>query len=331
MHPLVGLSGLLLMALAGFVALGMLGAVRGWSARRGSQLAILATPVVGLALVLAGLHHFVGRVCFLGAPPWDQRLALAAPLVMGAVAIGGVGLGIVRLALMELVVGRRGTVAGPELQTMAGSLADQLGAPRPRVRLYAHGRPLALTYGLWRPVVLLSSWMVEHLDPRELEAVLAHEIGHAARRDYLVAWLATMLRDAFCYLPASWLALAQLRREKEPACDELAVRATGRPLALASALGKVWQDSFCAPAVVVAQPLAGTPAAVERRIERLLAEPEPSASRSRSGDRAAALAIAAGATAVLAGAVVLGTLNVTAMLTAMGCGPGSPLWKLIGR
>src|SRR5205823_14023272 len=106
------------------------------------------------------------------------------------------GMGLVRLLLMARVVARRGGPAGPELQALANDLAGRLGAAGPRIQVCGYNHPLALTYGLWRPTVLLSTWMVEQLDARELEAVLAHEIGHVARRDYLVTWLALVLRDA---------------------------------------------------------------------------------------------------------------------------------------
>lgn len=327
MHPLLGLFGVLAVVLAGVVALGVLRLLHGWSRRRLVQLAVLAMPVAGLGLAFAGLHHFTGRVCFLGAPPWDYRLGLALPLVMGLTAIGGIVLGILRIMLMQTVVARKGTVAGQELQARAARLAEQIGAPRPRVRLYAYERPLAITHGLLRPTVLLSTWMVERLDHAELDSVLAHELAHAARRDYLVAWLATTLRDAFWYLPTSRFAFAQLQREKESACDELAVRATGRPLALASALGKVWQHSLGTAPLLMGQALTGAPEAIERRIERLLAEPQ--VETAPPGERTAALGLAVAGLVALAGIVAFGVLNTTALFTAMGCGPGSPLWKLI--
>ena len=88
--------------------------------------------------------------------------------------------------------------------------------------------------------MLISTWMVDHLDQQELEAVLMHELVHVHRCDYLLNWIALLLRDAFFYLPTSRIAYRQLQHEKELACDDLVVQATKRPLALASALTKVW-------------------------------------------------------------------------------------------
>lgn len=324
MHTLLALSSLLLVLLGGYLALGCLRHLVGWAWRRDLQLLVLAAPAASLALGIGGVHHFAGRLCFLDAPPWDYTLGLVLPLGMGLVALAGFGLGVVRLALMEWVVARRGTLADHELHALVERLAERLGTARPRVRLCAHDRPMALTWGLLRPTLLLSTWMVEHLDRRELEAVVAHELGHVARRDYLVVWLATVLRDAFCYLPTSWAAYRRLQQEKEFACDDLAVGATHRPLALASALAKVWQGALGGSALGAAQPLVGTDGSIEGRIQRLLAaaRPAPSVSRSR------AVAVGVGASA-LAGLLAVQAANASVMLAPMGCGPAILLGRLL--
>ena len=313
MHALLGLSSLLVVVLGGYLALGLLRRVADWPQRRSLQFAVLASPVASLGLGLLASHHFSGRVCFLGAPPWDYTLGVALPAAMGGLALGGLGLGLLRLALMPIMA--RGAVpAQPWLQALADGLADRLGVPRPRVLLRAHDGPLALTWGLWRPALLLSAWMAERLDRRELESVLAHELAHVARRDYPAVWLATVLRDAFFYLPTSWAAYRQLQREKELACDDLAVAVTRRPLALASALAKVWQQA-AGPAPAIAQPLAGPDDSLEGRIQRLLAAPEPPPSRTPS--LAPVLGMGASALGAL---LVLEAAQVVALFATMGCG-----------
>ncbi|MBI3979690.1 MAG: M56 family metallopeptidase [Chloroflexi bacterium] len=362
MHTLLGLSSVMLVVLGGYLALGVQRGLGAWSRRRDLQFLVLAAPVVSLALGVAGLHHFADRTCFLGAPPWDTALGVALPLGMSAIALGGLGLGVVRLALLDRTVARRGAPADPALQALAHRLADDLGAPRADVRLWVSDRPLALTCGLWRPTLLLSSWLLEHLDGRELEAVLAHELAHVVRRDYPIIWLATVLRDAFCYLPTSWAAYRQLQLEKELACDDLAIGVTRRPLALAGALAKVWQRSAGGPTFGAAQPLVEAGKLIEDRIERLLAAPAPpqaltptrcarhpspvcgrgaggegllshrldgSAPRSGRGNgdsRGVALGVGA---AALVGLLAVEATNVAVMLAPMGCGPVGTLTRLL--
>lgn len=325
MHTLLGLAGVLLVVLGSYLALGLLQRVSGWSRRRAVQMLILAAPVGALALSLGALHHFVGRPCFLGAPGWDYTLGVALPLTMTLMALGGLGLGLVRLVLMARLVARSGRPADPPLQACANRLAARLGTAQPRLRLYAYGRPLALTWGLWRPAVLLSDWMIGRLDEQELEAVLAHELGHVARRDCLVIWLATVLRDAFWYLPPAWAAFRQLQYERELACDELAAGATQRPLALASALAKVWQHAADGPSFAPAPSLLTAGTAIEGRIERLLAASE----RATSPPRSRLVTLAAGSAAMV-GLVALEAANLAVMLAPMGCGPAAPLGRLLG-
>jgi len=328
-HALLALSALLLVIIGAALALRLLPRLADWEGRRQVQLLVLAAPVLSLAVALSALSHFAGHVCFLGVPPWDYTLGLALPLGMAAVALGGLALGVVRFGVMARIFAGKGVPAHAELQTLADTLAAQVGARRARMLLCPLDRPLALASGLWRPTILLSSWTLDHLDRRELEAVLAHELAHIARRDYLAVWLSTVLRDAFCYLPTSWVAYRQLQREKELACDDLAVRITRRPLALASALAKVWQPTLSRSAPYLAQPFDGVGGSIEGRIERLLAGPTPSTNESVCVNARARFRSIAVAGSALAALVALQGANAALLLAPMGCGPASALARLV--
>lgn len=329
MHSLLALSSVLLVMIGGGLALAFLRQVHAWERRRAVQLAVLAAPILSLGIGVASLHHFSGRVCFLGSPPWDYVVGTAFPLAIGVVALAGVTLGLARVVVMARVVGRRGAQRQVALEPVAQRLAERLGGPGPRVLVSPLNRPLAFAFGLRRPTVLLSTWMLDHLDRHELEAVLAHELSHIARGDYLVVWLATVLRDAFFYLPTSWVAYRQLQHEKELACDDLAVQLTRRPLALAAALAKVWQPTATVPAFAPVQPLVGRNVLVERRIRRLLgSEPPPAPSPDILGFAPHRFALGAGALGV-AGLVGLEALTLALLLAPMGCGPASNLAKLV--
>jgi Zn-dependent protease with chaperone function len=337
-HVLLGLSSLLLVVLAGAVALAALRRLRSWGARRDTQLLVLTAPLVSLALGISAVHHFSGQVCWLEAPPWDYTIGLLLPLAMGVVALGGLAVGVVRLALMARVFGQTSRPAGTELQAITDHLAAGVGAPATHVRLCDYGGPLALATGLRRSTLLLSTWVVDHLDRRELEAVLAHELGHVARRDYLITWVAAVLRDAFFYLPTSRAAFGQLRRDNELASDDLAVAVTRRPLALASALVKVWQHALglttgvttaqaAAPALLGTATGTSGSGAIEHRIERLMAA-APGEMPAGRRSRAAALGAA---TVALAGLLALEAANATVFLAPMACDPRSALFAVVHR
>jgi bla regulator protein BlaR1 len=316
MHTLIALSTILPVLVAGYLALRMLRTTQEWSRRRDLQLLILAAPVAGLALGISNLPHYVSNLCFVNTPAWDYTLGIAIPLVMSVVALGGMCLGLIRFLLMSWVIARKHIPAPLEMQTFSDTLATRLGAPRPRVLVFVHDRPMAFTMGLYKATILLSTWMVQHFDRQELEAVVAHEMAHIARRDYLVAWLALVLRDAFWYLPASQVAYAQLQREKELACDDLAAMSTQRPMALASALAKTWQHAVGGPHFGLAQPLLDGSELIETRIERLLQATRPPESTLRLRLMALGLCLV-----VLAALVIAETANVAALFTPLNCGP----------
>ncbi len=321
MQPLLIPSSLLLVVLAGRLALAVLARFEDWPRRRQVQLAVLVAPVVSLGVGLGGLHQFLGRICFLSTLSWDYLVGIVLPVSMGFVALGGLGFGVVRLVIMHMALGRRGRTADAEVQRMAECLATHLEV-RPRVLVCNADRPLALTFGLRRPIVLLSDWMVRQLDSRELESVLAHEVSHVARRDSLVTWLATVLRDAFFYLPTSWAAYRQFHYDKELACDDLAITATGRPLALASALAKVWQHTIGGSAAAPAQAFVEPNHAFEQRIERLLAA-RSSGAAIPEYRKAPGVCVQS-----LVGIATLLAANAAVMLAPMGCGPASLLLRL---
>jgi len=325
MHALLILLSLLLVVLGGYAVLGALGRVDAWRQRRRLELLVLAAPAASLAVGAIGLHHFMGRICFLAAPPWDDMLGTAGPAAMGAGVLGAIAWGLLRFGLVSWTL-RRGTMAaGPDLQARAERLARRLGVPRPQVRVGIHPHPIALGWGVRCPTLLLSTWMLEHLDVHELDAVLAHELGHAARHDVLVVWLATVLRDAFFYLPTSRLAYRRLQADKELASDDLAVGVTERPLALASALAKVWQQALGGPALGAAQAFADEGSWIEQRIARLVDGPKP----QRVAPSSPGGVLSLGASALL-GLLALQALGLVVMFVyPMSCGPASPLWRLL--
>ena len=77
-----------------------------------------------------------------------------------------------------------------------------------------------LTFGLFRHVILLpesaSDWPHDRL-----RLILAHEIAHVRRRDCLTQLLAKLACAAYWFQPLAWYAAAQLRKERERACDDI--------------------------------------------------------------------------------------------------------------
>lgn len=66
--------------------------------------------------------------------------------------------------------------------------------------------------------------------------MLAHELGHIRRHDYLVNMLQNIVETLLFYHPAVWWMSARIRHERELCCDDLAVRSWGDALCHARAL-----------------------------------------------------------------------------------------------
>jgi hypothetical protein len=125
----------------------------------------------------------------------------------------------------------------------------------------------AVTYGLIRPRILISTGLARVLTRAEIGAVLAHEAEHIRCRDPLRLLAFRLLAAVGCYVPACrWLASrAALRREL--AADRAATGAAGRGV-LAGALLKL-ASMPAVPAVAAAGPDGDAPRSLEARVAQL--------------------------------------------------------------
>lgn len=104
------------------------------------------------------------------------------------------------------------------------------------VALIDDTEPQAFCAGLLRPRVFVSTGAVERLSRPELEAVIAHECHHQARRDPLRILLARALGDALFFVPAMRRLTRRYEQLAEVAADEAAISAATDRGTLASAL-----------------------------------------------------------------------------------------------
>lgn len=78
--------------------------------------------------------------------------------------------------------------------------------------------------GVISPALLLPSGIAEQLTGEQLDAVIAHELCHARRRDNLTAAVHMLVEAACWFHPLVWWIGARLVEERERACDEAVVR-----------------------------------------------------------------------------------------------------------
>ncbi|MFC4874061.1 M56 family metallopeptidase [Negadavirga shengliensis] len=96
-----------------------------------------------------------------------------------------------------------------------------------------------MTYGIWKPVVLFPLSLVFQMSPKQLEAILAHELAHIKRCDFGVNLVQSALEVLFFYHPAFWWINGQVRHYREHAADDMAIKAGVDPHALAHGLATV--------------------------------------------------------------------------------------------
>ncbi|WP_338770725.1 M56 family metallopeptidase [Massilia sp. METH4] len=145
---------------------------------------------------------------------------------------------------------RQRTVAGhyrpdPEWQQRLERLALRIDVKRP-VRLGVSGEDLEgpMTAGCWRPIVLLPAALVTGMPPHLLEALLAHELAHIRRHDYLVNLVQSAIEILLFYHPSVWMLSKRIRIEREQVADDLAASALGEPRRLALALSELDKFQF---------------------------------------------------------------------------------------
>ncbi|MCP3100823.1 M56 family metallopeptidase [Myxococcus sp. K15C18031901] len=168
------------------------------------------------------------------------------------------------------------------------------------VRLLAtHRVDIPMVIGLWRPLILVPVGAISGLSPSQLEAVLAHELAHIRRHDYLVNLLQTLVETFLFYHPAVWWLSHRIREEREHCADDLAVQSCGDALLYAQALTHLEQLRVPSMAGLA---LGADGGSLLSRIRRLLVTPESRAPsrtwRLASGLGGAALAIALGTSQV---------------------------------
>lgn len=141
--------------------------------------------------------------------------------------------------------------------------------PTPTARVSWAGAPATLDPA-GEPVIELPQGLLAALDDDELDGVVAHEIGHVVVARDREGCAPVWARVARWTSPGAAVVGTLLDREEELACDELAVRITNQPTALASALLKAYRRRRAtAPALTPVANLLGGSRLLKDRVERL--------------------------------------------------------------
>ena len=151
-------------------------------------------------------------------------------------------------------------------QAAANHIASRIGVSR-GVRVVEFARiDVPLVVGFVRPIIVLPIAALSSLNAGQVEAILAHELAHIRRHDYLVNLLQTLSETILFYHPAVWWISARIRDEREHCCDDVAVAVCGDPVSYAAALTELeaWRSGEVGLAA------AATGGSLLNRVRRIL-------------------------------------------------------------
>jgi beta-lactamase regulating signal transducer with metallopeptidase domain len=86
--------------------------------------------------------------------------------------------------------------------------------------------PVPMVIGYLKPMILMPIGLINQLTICEVEAILAHELAHIKRYDYLINMLQSIIETILFFHPAVWWISGEIRRERENCCDDLALEIT---------------------------------------------------------------------------------------------------------
>jgi TonB family protein len=177
------------------------------------------------------------------------RGAIDWPFVLGTVLICGIAIRVVWMAAGLLRLRRLRSI-GSSASAFDVVQAGEAGLPRPGngevdelqstlgtradVR-FVLGLGQPVTFGVMRPVVLLPAALRRESESAR-RAVIAHELLHVQRRDWLSLMAEELVLAAFWFHPAIWWLVGRARLAREEVVDELAVLACGSRRAYVKAL-----------------------------------------------------------------------------------------------
>jgi beta-lactamase regulating signal transducer with metallopeptidase domain len=205
--------------------------------------------------------------------PWLVSIWLVGVLILSLRVLGG-------WAMAQRLKSWKTVPATERWQEIVSQLSRRLKVSRTVRLCESIVAEVPTVIGWLRPVILVPVSAFVGLSPQQIEAVLAHELAHIRRHDYLINLFQTAVETLLFYHPAVWWVSRQIRTEREHCCDDLAVAACGNVLTYARALAELEQlrgTGAMLPQLAVAADGGGS---LLKRIQRLVETPASPHQRS---------------------------------------------------
>ncbi|MEZ5329528.1 MAG: M56 family metallopeptidase [Verrucomicrobiales bacterium] len=198
-------------------------------------------PPGPINVVMPGESSAPMSTAIVGAVQDEIPLGMASWLPW-VVALWAVGVAILSLNFLRSwkALRRLRSLSDPDTNASTVSvfarLLDRMGLTRQVELRCSEKTSVPLVVGWIRPAVIVPVSLFARMPSWQVEAILAHELAHIRRHDYLVNLLQNVVETIFFYHPAVWWVSNQIRKEREHCCDDTAAAICGNVVDYARAL-----------------------------------------------------------------------------------------------
>src|SRR5579872_3383106 len=124
--------------------------------------------------------------------------------------------------------------------------------------------------GFVKPMVVIPSWALHELSNTELNSILIHELAHLRRFDDWTNLAQQILKALLFFHPVVWWIESHLALEREMACDDAVLAATGNPHSYAQCLVSIAEKTFLRRGLALAHAIVNRMRQTSLRVSRIL-------------------------------------------------------------
>ena len=184
---------------------------------------------------------------------WNHARVWLPPIwLLGSVVV--LGWSLFRVYRFSRLLAVESEVAPKELLTEAQKIARRLGLKTIPIICTMSARISPMVWWTGGKVrIVIPTALLEKMDAQQSQWILAHELAHVRRRDYMVRWLEWLACVCFWWNPVVWWAQRNLRAMEEICCDDLVISCLNpKP--------KIYANSLLSAVEFLARPVFRPPA-----------------------------------------------------------------------
>ena len=154
---------------------------------------------------------------------WNHARVLLPPIwLLGSVVV--FAFSIVRVCRFSRLLAAKSEAARQDLQTIVVEIAHRLGLNKiPTILTTSASISPMVWWAGGKVRIIIPTALLDRMDAQQWKWIVAHELAHVRRRDYLVRWLEWLACVCFWWNPVVWWAQRNLRAAEEICCDEMVI------------------------------------------------------------------------------------------------------------